>query len=411
MSIGECIQYLRLFMKLRIRHLVIFMVCALFGWVGWSGYIYFFDTTIPYVVLGGFGNKQYCAGDVQCIVTSNKSGDISVWLDEKPLINKFNIKSRHLEHPFTIPTRTIANGNHSLKVVFVDSTYHQNKTILERTFNVDNIALQAAFVRSDSEYKVFQGRTLHVQFQVNKEIADAKVHVLSQEYDCFPESKNSHIYECFIPITCEEQPNEYLVSIDMADKVGNALRLDNKFQVVKYPFKKTELHVSEEKVKREEELGHDTQFFEQEIAKIMHNSPREKLWRGAFCTPIDITRTTGEFGTIRTARHRGRYAHKALDIINVPKSVVWAPQEGKIVLKDRFALSGNTVVIDHGWGIISLFFHLDDFAKIEVGDMVKKGNPIGYIGKTGYAQGYHLHWEMRVNNIQVDPMQWTKATF
>ena len=53
----------------------------------------------------------------------------------------------------------------------------------------------------------------------------------------------------------------------------------------------------------------------------------------------------------------------------------------------------------------------EDFADIEVGQKVAKGNPVGTMGKTGYAQGYHLHWEMRLNNIAIDPMQWTKANF
>jgi murein DD-endopeptidase MepM/ murein hydrolase activator NlpD len=110
---------------------------------------------------------------------------------------------------------------------------------------------------------------------------------------------------------------------------------------------------------------------------------------------------------VRTTQHKGRYAHKALDIINSPKSVVWSTQDGKVVLKDRFAFSGNTVVIDHGMGVLSLFFHLDNFADIKEGDKIAKGEPIGTIGKTGYADGYHLHWEMRVDNIPVDPMQWT----
>ncbi len=135
------------------------------------------------------------------------------------------------------------------------------------------------------------------------------------------------------------------------------------------------------------------------------------MWRGAFCAPIDIERISCEFGTIRTTQHKGRYAHKALDIINTPKSVVWSPQEGIVVLKDRFAGSGNTVVIDHGCGVLSLFFHLHDFAGIEVGQKLAQGNPIGKIGKTGEATGYHLHWEMRVDNVAVDPMQWTKTTF
>ena len=106
-----------------------------------------------------------------------------------------------------------------------------------------------------------------------------------------------------------------------------------------------------------------------------------------------------------------QHAHKAVDVINQPRSVVWAPQAGRIVLKDRFAASGNTVAIDHGCGVISMVFHLEDFADINVGDMIAQGNPLGTLGKTGYATGYHLHWEMRVCNIPVDPFEWIQQTF
>ena len=61
-------------------------------------------------------------------------------------------------------------------------------------------------------------------------------------------------------------------------------------------------------------------------------------------------------------------------------------------------------------GILTLLFHLENYSNINVGDAVKRGNPVGTMGKTGYATGYHLHWEMRINNTPVDPLQWIKAT-
>ena len=73
------------------------------------------------------------------------------------------------------------------------------------------------------------------------------------------------------------------------------------------------------------------------------------------------------------------------------KSVVWATQDGKIVLKDRYVYSGNTVVIDHGYGILSLFFHLDSFADITVGDPSLNEESIGTLGKTGYASELSIY--------------------
>jgi murein DD-endopeptidase MepM/ murein hydrolase activator NlpD len=219
------------------------------------------------------------------------------------------------------------------------------------------------------------------------------------------------VYEAFIPTQCEEVPNEYLMSVIVTDRVGNAVILDHKVQIIVYPFKKHTLQISEQKMQEEEQLVSSNQNFEDIMQQLTEQSPKKKLWKGTFCVPMDIARITCEFGTVRTTQRKGRYAHKAIDAINLPRSVVWAPQDGVIVLKERFAYTGNTVVIDHGLGIISMFGHLEDFARIEVGTTIKKGNPIGTMGKTGYASGYHLHWEMRIGNVAIDPMQWTKPSF
>lgn len=398
-------------MYLNLKNILVVSALLLFGYTGLKTYRYFFDMTPPEVHLIGLEKDHYYAGDMQCAVKSNKSGDISLWLDGQPLIARFRL-SGNSEHPFVIPTKTITHGAHILKATFVDATYRKNNAHVEQSFIVDNQPLQAAFARPDADYKVFQGRTLHIQFQVNKPIKEAKVKTSSSEFPCFPEAPHSLIYECYIPIACEENPNEDLFSIEIEDHVGNRVHLDNKFQIVPFPFKKQGLHIEQDKIKEEAEQAQD-QNLEDALAKATAESPRQKLWRGSFCAPIDVQRVTCDFGTIRTTQHRGRYAHRALDVISFPpRSLTWASADGVVAIKGRYEVSGNTVVIDHGWGILSLYFHLDDFAKgLEVGKKVEKGNPIGMVGKTGYATGYHLHWEMRINNIPVDPMQWTKPLF
>lgn len=395
---------------IRFKNVVMVIFLSIGGWIGWKTYSYFFDKEAPIVVLNGIAPDAYCAGDSQCSVSASKTGQLSIWIDGNPLVQDFYLKAQDKHHPFTIPTRTLSNAKHELRVALKDNSYNKNTTEVTCGFYVDNTPLQAAFVK-ETGFKVLQGRTLHVQFQVNKEIKNARVHALAETYACFSESKKSTIYECYIPITCEEKPNEYLFSVHIKDCVGNDLTLDNKFQIVAYPFKKGSVTIDPLKMEEEKQRGRAIAELEESLAQLAKQSPKEKLWRGTFCTPIEIQQVTCAFGTIRTTQERGRYMHKALDIINTPKSVVWAPQEGVVVMKDRFDFSGNTVVIDHGYGLLSLFFHLDDFADIEIGQKIAQGNPLGTLGKTGYATGYHLHWEMRMNNTAIDPMQWTKETF
>jgi murein DD-endopeptidase MepM/ murein hydrolase activator NlpD len=397
-----------------IRTVFLAGIVLVVGLLGFRTYHYFFDTTTPMVELRGLDANGSYAGNIQCVLNGNdgyKVSDISIWLDNAPLISNFKINRRSFDHPFTINSQALANGKHTLRLEAVSGTYQKNKAVDERIFYVDNTALQVAFVRPAADLKVFQGRTLHLQFQANKEIKSAEIKAFSRTFECFQESAHSLIYEAFIPIECEEKPNEYLLSVNITDKVGNTQLLEDKFQVILYPFKKQTLTIDSAAVQKEKEIGIKQAVLNDRLKELTTASPKEKLWHGAFCIPLDMTCMTCDFGMVRTTKERGRYMHKAVDFGARKKSVVWASQNGVVVIKDRYSTSGNTIVIDHGYGIYTLYAHLDSFTDINVGDRVEKGNPIGIMGKTGYATGDHLHWEMHVNNVQVDPMQWTKQNF
>ncbi len=388
------------------------LVC---GWMGMRTYHYFFNTTMPEIHFSGIVDGRSYAGDVSCVVSGEhpyKVKTVTVLLDEKPLTYNFGIGKSSFEYPFPLQTKTLLNGKHELEIQLVDGTMRKNRASKKITFFVDNVPLQAAFVKQNEDLRVFQGKTLHLQLQANKPLKEAFVRFLSKRYPCFPESEDSLIYEAFIPIDCDENPSEYLLSIDCYDAVNNVVTLEAKVQVVPFPFKKGQLSVDAKKMENEKEIGASQNKLNDELQKLVKLSPQKKLWVGSFYAPTEITRISTDFGTIRTTPEKGRYAHKGLDVVNIPRGIVWAPQDGVIVLIDRYAYSGNTIVIDHGWGIFSLFFHLDSFhSDLVVGQNIKKGNPVGRIGMTGYASGYHLHWEMRVNDVPVDPLEWTKPGF
>lgn len=392
---------------------IVVIVGLLAGYIGWQSYHYFFDKHYPMLVIKGIDDQGWYADEIQCALEGSdayKVSEISLMLDDKPLCSSYKINSKKFAYPFSIATRSLTNGKHTLVAQVVNGTRSRHAIDNSIHFWVDNSPLQAAFVRPDTDFKVFQGRTLHVQFQTNKEIKRATVYALSSMYDCFKEAKNSPIYECFIPISCDEKPNEYLLTLEIVDRVGNTLTLEQKFNVIMFPFKKQTLKITSSHPAHKDEEA-TSQAFEAQVEKLAQQSPKQKLWNGNFIAPIEIQSVSTEFGTIRTTQERGRYMHKAVDVLNVPRAVVWATQDGIVVMKDSFEHSGKTVVIDHGHGILSMFFHLENFSDIEVGQKIKQGNPLGTLGKTGYATGYHLHWELRINNIPVDPLQWIKPNF
>ena len=86
---------------------------------------------------------------------------------------------------------------------------------------------------------------------------------------------------------------------------------------------------------------------------------------------------------------------------------VLAAAAGRVVLAEKLTVQGNTVVLDHGLGLTSSYFHMNAI-QVKVGDAVKQGQAVGVVGNTGLSTGPHLHWEIRLAGVPVDPWQWTK---
>ena len=396
---------------------IILAVGLLSTYIGWNTYNYFFSISTPEVNVVGMEEGGAYTGEYKASIQGKdayKVGRLTVKVDGKPFIDNVKISKKNFDYPFILPTKDLQEGEHLLEVEITNSAYNKRHAKTELHFKVDNQPLRAAFVKNESDAKIWQGRTLHLQFQTNKEIKEAHVKTLSKSYPCFRESDRTFTYECFVPIDVEEDPRENPLTLEIKDYVGNRLTLQGKFQVVAFPFKKQSIKIDAQKYKAEQEAGASEKQFEIDAEALTKKSPQKKLWLGLFITPLEMKdpkQITTEYGVIRATQERGLMRHKAIDLYAMPKSVVWAPQDGIVVMKARYAHSGNTVAIDHGWGIISYFFHLDTFAPVEIGEKIKKGNPVGTLGKTGYATGYHLHWEMRVGNVAIDPMEWTKPNF
>lgn len=400
-------------MFLQGRYLFAIIFLSVTGFVGRKMYLYYFDTTAPIVNIYGIEDEKGYSGDVQISVKGHskyKIAHVSTWLDGIKMHEEFKLNRKQIDHPISILCKSIPDGKHTIKFEIVDGTKHKNSTTIERVFYTDNLPLQASLIPLASSSKVLQGRCLYLQLQVNKQIKSATVNILQNSYTFIPEHKNALVYEAIVPIECEQEAGEYPYTVDVVDHLGTTLILEGKMQVLSFPFKRKTLTITGNKLQTELEF---TKLQEQDLEEIMEKlakeSPQEKLWSGAFEIPIAMKGITTDFGVIRTSQERGRKVHKALDLVADPKSVIWSSNHGVVVLKDRFTHTGNTVVVDHGCGILSLYCHLIDYAdNIHVGQKVKKGHPLGRMGMTGYASGDHLHWEIRVNNVAVEPMQWTQ---
>ncbi len=146
-----------------------------------------------------------------------------------------------------------------------------------------------------------------------------------------------------------------------------------------------------------------------------------KYWEGAFDLPSRLFTKqwcldTGNCWSARFGNRRsyngGPYDqfHTGLDIFGGKGIEIYAPAPGVVVYTGLLTVRGNATLIDHGWGVYSAYFHQSEI-RVNVGDHVQTGQVIGLIGNTGRAEGPHLHFEILVGDVQVDPLDWLAKAY
>ncbi|MHB1295878.1 MAG: M23 family metallopeptidase [Anaerolineae bacterium] len=119
---------------------------------------------------------------------------------------------------------------------------------------------------------------------------------------------------------------------------------------------------------------------------------------------------TSYFGTRRQYGDQVSGYHAGLDIDGEEGDVVLAGGPGTVVLAEQLQVRGNAVILDHGAGVFSAYYHLSEI-EVEVGQEVAQGEPIGKMGSTGLVTGSHLHWELHVGGVAVEPTEWVERSF
>jgi murein DD-endopeptidase MepM/ murein hydrolase activator NlpD len=128
----------------------------------------------------------------------------------------------------------------------------------------------------------------------------------------------------------------------------------------------------------------------------------QRFWAEPFEHPTDACMNS-RFGVTRyrNGKPTGNY-HRGLDLRSGMGTPVHATAAGVVRISQMFRLHGGTIGIDHGQGVTSLYLHLSRLGVPE-GTSVKRGDIVGYVGSTGFATGPHLHWQVHVNGVPVNP--------
>ena len=215
----------------------------------------------------------------------------------------------------------------------------------------------------------------------------------------------------FFPVT--EQTYAGLLGLDMQDRPG---RYELTIEIV-YP-QRTERRSLSVLVMKEEypeqrltlpskmvDLDKKTLARVETESKAVHEAfagfVPHPLWKGRFMEPVQ-GKISGRFGSRRVINGQPRKPHSGEDIAAPEGTPVLAMNDGMVRLAADHFFSGKGVIVDHGLGLFSMYFHLSS-VDVKHGQVVKKGQVIGKVGATGRATGPHLHWGVRLNGSRVDP--------
>jgi len=233
----------------------------------------------------------------------------------------------------------------------------------------------------------------------------AAAEFLGQRYALFPSGNG---LKAIIGVPLEQRPGDQAVTVTVNKQWGRSEQITRPVTIGFYKYPVTSFWLKPAKKK----LLTSTNLIADEWGriekKLIVEDPVQR-WQGKFLLPV-----SGEvsmlFGTREFVNRQPRGQHRGLDLAVPTGTKVRAANAGKVVFAEKLKAFGGTIIVDHGQGIHTLYFHLTKFLA-EVGQEVSKGETLALSGNTGISSGPHLHWGMSAHNLRVDPAQWTKNAF
>lgn len=207
-----------------------------------------------------------------------------------------------------------------------------------------------------------------------------------------------------IGVDLEKPPGKYEWKVSWPGSDGDELSCAVTVTVRAGKFLTERLKVEKQFVQPDPEQQKRAEEDQKKMREIYDTVTSERLWDGKFRLPLKQVTTGGNFGRRRVLNGEARSPHAGIDFPAAAGTPVFASQSGKVVLAENLFYSGNTVVIDHGYGIYTMYAHLSEIG-VHAGNPVKAGAEIGKVGATGRVTGPHLHWGLTIDHARVNAMQ------
>lgn len=260
--------------------------------------------------------------------------------------------------------------------------------------------LYAAQGRVEIKARAFQpGEIILVRVSGQKEALAPSGEFLGRDLAFF--SLSTHTYAAFAGIDLEDPTGPAHLELHLTNLKGKKSVWKKKIKVTAKAFPRQELAVDDAFVNLSQKDKKRSEAEAEILRGIYLRTTAERFFENAFEVPI-ASPTFSRFGARRVFNGVPKAPHNGTDIAADTGVPVWAAAGGKVVLARNLFYSGNTVVLDHGWGLYSVYAH---FSKILVkeGETVRKKDLIGNVGATGRVTGAHLHWGLKFHDVRVDP--------
>ena len=209
------------------------------------------------------------------------------------------------------------------------------------------------------------------------------------------------VWQALVGIDLEQKPGAYAVTVEA--RLGpTVIRGEEMLTVKPRTFATRTLRVAPEFVNPPEALLARIEGEAALVRNITAQSGPDRLWSEPFVRPVREP-ANSRFGTRSVFNGEVRRPHGGADFLSAAGTLVHAPNAGRVAAARNLFFTGNTVIIDHGMGVVSLLAHLSAM-DVREGEVIEAGQVIGRVGATGRVTGPHLHWGVTVTGARVDPL-------
>jgi len=215
-------------------------------------------------------------------------------------------------------------------------------------------------------------------------------------------------YEALLAVDMDTKPGKYQVKVQGRDQEGKSLAGASSLEVKKVSFKTQTLSLPSSMVDLDPTTLERVNAESQRVEAVFQRTRKEKLWKGRFLRPVPGEIST-PFGLRRVINRQNKSPHSGVDLRAEEGTPILASNAGSVILVDDFFFSGKSVILDHGQGVYSMYFHLSEIL-VREGEKISKGDVLGQVGSTGRSTGPHLHWGVRVRGAKVDPFSLIRVT-